>query len=319
MRGWCAAGLVALTLLVAVSGARAQSDDNEVGEDGNAYTLVEPDEVHASGVPVITEHEDVCNARLEFHTPRGRTVANITASRLAFKTERKCRIIAEDAYVSIDYAAKSGVVIRRTANATQLAEVREALRAGKDLSSLNYQSLVAVEPLVVERVEDRLAQVFADGEHLRDGHAPAEAVGDSSDHFVVGHGISGVAAREINAFVQPAAVGESDGDVVGDALGIAPVHLRVFDDPKRLDRDYPEAMGKVEWDVARPSDWSTLIPIIGYLIIFNSTLAHYAELISELNGNSHAHSPMSVHPRLFLIYFGLCYVVAGSECAHQSL
>ena len=36
-----------------------------------------------------------------------------------------------------------------------------------------------------------------------------------------------------------------------------------------------------------PKRLTVLIPIIGYLIIFNSTLAHYAELISVLNGNSH--------------------------------
>lgn len=28
----------------------------------------------------------------------------------------------------------------------------------------------------------------------------------------------------------------------------------------------PDAMSKVQWDVARPSDWSTLIPIIGYIL-----------------------------------------------------
>ena len=76
----------------------------------------EPDEIQAAGVSVLTEHEDVASARLTFDTPAGPCIANITASRLAFKTERKIRIIAEDAYVSIDYAKKAGVVIRKTAN-----------------------------------------------------------------------------------------------------------------------------------------------------------------------------------------------------------
>ena len=54
----------------------------------------EPDEVHASGVPVITEHEDICNARLVWNHAGpggGRCVANVTASRLALKTERVTR------------------------------------------------------------------------------------------------------------------------------------------------------------------------------------------------------------------------------------
>lgn len=120
---------------------------------GASERTLEPDEVQASAVPVITGHEDICNARLTWNTSRGRTVANITASRLAFKTERKCRIVAEDAYVSIDYAAKAGVVIRRTANESQLREVRDALRAGTDLSSLDYSKLVAIEPLAVDDAE----------------------------------------------------------------------------------------------------------------------------------------------------------------------
>lgn len=122
---------------------------------------VEPAEIQASSVAVIGEHEDVCNARLVFETPRGRCVANITASRLALKTERKTRIVCEDGYVSIDYAAKSGVLIRRTANEAQLAEVREKLRAGADLSTLNYAELIDVEPLQADDA-DQLRMQIAD-------------------------------------------------------------------------------------------------------------------------------------------------------------
>lgn len=132
----------------------------------------EPDEVQASAVPVVTEHEDVCNARLTFRTPRGRCVANITASRLAMKTERKIRIIAEDAYVSIDYAAKAGVLIRRTANAEQLAEVREGLRAGNDLSSMNYASLVRIEPLEVDDAEPLRLELEDFVRAVREGRRP---------------------------------------------------------------------------------------------------------------------------------------------------
>lgn len=114
---------------------------------------VEPESVDASGVAVLTEHEDVCNARLTFRLPYGRCVANITASRLAFKTERKTRITGENGYVSIDYAKKTGTLIRRTANALQMEEVRDALRGGADLSMLDYSNLVAVEPLTIDDVD----------------------------------------------------------------------------------------------------------------------------------------------------------------------
>lgn len=114
---------------------------------------VEPTDVQAAGVPVVTEHADVCNARLRFQMPHGVCVANITASRLALKSERKIRIVAEDAYISIDYAKKAGVMIRKTANELQLNAVRDALRNGQDLSNLKYDELVAVENLKIDDAE----------------------------------------------------------------------------------------------------------------------------------------------------------------------
>lgn len=132
----------------------------------------EPVDVQASGVAVMTEHEDVCNARLTFEQPQGRCVANITASRLALKTERKIRIVAEDAYVSIDYAKKAGVVIRRTANEAQLAEVRAELRKGTDLSDLNYHDLVAVENLAIDDAEPLRMQLESFLDAVRTGRRP---------------------------------------------------------------------------------------------------------------------------------------------------
>src|ERR1700681_4261929 len=53
-----------------------------------------------------------------------------------------------------------------------------------------------------------------------------------------------------------------------------------------------------------------LIPLIGYLIIFNSYVVHYLELPKEFAG---AQPPGSaVSPRLLLIYFGLSALAAGS-------
>ena len=141
---------------------------------------IEPTEVHASGVSVVTEHEDVCNARLVFEAPQGKCVANITASRLALKTERKVRIVGDDAYVSIDYANKSGVLIRRTANQAQLTDVREALRSGKDLSSLDYSDLVTLDPLTVDDAEPLRLQLEAFLHAVRTGSRPDI---DASDGF----------------------------------------------------------------------------------------------------------------------------------------
>jgi predicted dehydrogenase len=133
----------------------------------------EPDEVHASAVSVLGEAEDVCNARLTFTGADGATcVANVTASRLAMKTERKIRIISESAYVSADFVNRAGTVVRKSANAEQLAALRERLRAGEDLSAVNYLDLVRVEPLAVAAGEPLKLQMDDFLGAVRNGRRP---------------------------------------------------------------------------------------------------------------------------------------------------
>jgi predicted dehydrogenase len=134
----------------------------------------EPDEIQASGFPVITQHEDICNARLTFRRPppHGTCVASISASRLALKTERVTRITGENAYIKIDYAAKKGTVIRRTANQVQMEEVREQLRRGMDLTSLKWQDLVNIENLEIDDAEPITMEIQAFLEAVRTGQRP---------------------------------------------------------------------------------------------------------------------------------------------------
>lgn len=115
----------------------------------------EPEEIHANAVCVLGQAEDVCNARLVFPAAADgvRPVANVTASRLGLKTERKLRIISEDAYVSADFVTRGGRVVRKRANQQQLDEVRRQLAAGADLSGVDYLSLIAEEPLAVKAGE----------------------------------------------------------------------------------------------------------------------------------------------------------------------
>ncbi len=93
----------------------------------------EPTDIYANAVSVMGEAEDVCNARLVF--PAGADglscTANVTASRLALKTERKLRIISEDAYVSADFVKRSVTLIQKTENDPQLSELRHRLAQGE--------------------------------------------------------------------------------------------------------------------------------------------------------------------------------------------
>ena len=112
--------------------------------------------VHACGVALLGEHEDVADARLEFEDG---CVAKITASRLALKTERKLRVFSEDGYISLDYATKSGLSIRRTGNISTLHEIRDALAAGTDLTSLDYTDLVNIQQLTINDEEPLTAEL----------------------------------------------------------------------------------------------------------------------------------------------------------------
>jgi len=75
-------------------------------------SLVNAEVVHieAVGVPVLTHSTDIANARLRFANG---CIANITASRVALKKERKLRIFQADTYVSVDYGEKHVRVCRR--------------------------------------------------------------------------------------------------------------------------------------------------------------------------------------------------------------
>jgi predicted dehydrogenase len=103
--------------------------------------------VDATGVPVLGEHEDIANARLVFANG---CVANLTASRLALKTERRMRVFSEDAYVSLDFHKQYGLIIRKAANADLLERVRHELAAGADLTDLDYTGLVNVDELQMD-------------------------------------------------------------------------------------------------------------------------------------------------------------------------
>lgn len=65
--------------------------------------------VEASGVAVITETEDIANARITFE--KG-CVANITASRISTRPMRKLRIFQKNAYISLDFLEKKAEVYR---------------------------------------------------------------------------------------------------------------------------------------------------------------------------------------------------------------
>jgi len=66
--------------------------------------------VEAVGVPVLTTSVDIANARLRFANG---CIANVTASRVSAKRERKLRIFQADAYFSLDFDLRQVRLCRR--------------------------------------------------------------------------------------------------------------------------------------------------------------------------------------------------------------
>lgn len=66
--------------------------------------------IHAAGIPVITGLTDIANTRLEFMNG---CVANVTASRISTKNERKIRLFQQDAYISVDFANHDINIVRK--------------------------------------------------------------------------------------------------------------------------------------------------------------------------------------------------------------
>ncbi|MCM8832066.1 MAG: Gfo/Idh/MocA family oxidoreductase [Candidatus Omnitrophica bacterium] len=69
--------------------------------------------IEAKGVKVLSKTTDIANARLTF---KGGCVANITASRISLKKERKIRIFLTNCYISLDYAQQEVQIYKKKNN-----------------------------------------------------------------------------------------------------------------------------------------------------------------------------------------------------------
>jgi len=69
--------------------------------------------VEAKGVKVLSKKEDIANARITF---KNGCVANITASRISAKKERKIRIFLSHCYISLDFAEQHAEIYQKIKN-----------------------------------------------------------------------------------------------------------------------------------------------------------------------------------------------------------
>jgi predicted dehydrogenase len=114
---------------------------------------VDVTELHAVGIPILTDKVDAANARLEFASG---AVANITASRVGTEKIRKMRFFQPRDYVAVDYVTNHASISSLAPSSagawpgvrTQVLEIRnvEPLRA--EIESFLYAAANHSRPVV---------------------------------------------------------------------------------------------------------------------------------------------------------------------------
>ena len=117
----------------------------------------EPIAIQAIGANILTEHEDLANARLTFADG---CVANLSCSRLALATQRTFQVFSDELYISLDLYKKSGFVVNKSQNAERVRQALAKLSNGRlDGPIPNWTELVQTEPLTIDQTEPMRLQL----------------------------------------------------------------------------------------------------------------------------------------------------------------
>ena len=112
-------------------------------------------EVDGVGVPVLSESEDIANARLKFENG---CVANLTVSRVSPERMRKIRVFSggeSSSYVSLDYQKQEGYIYRIAAEGAEKSSLWQKLLHAKDTAIVSEFAgkKVVREPVPIEKEE----------------------------------------------------------------------------------------------------------------------------------------------------------------------
>lgn len=132
--------------------------------------------VDAVGIPVLSQSEDIANARLRFANG---CVANLTVSRIAVERMRKIRVFSGGemvSYVSLDYRAQEGYILRVAREGEEESSLLKKVLAaklgvGKDSTIVSEFAgrRIVREPVPIEKAEPLKVELqsFIDCVHAR--------------------------------------------------------------------------------------------------------------------------------------------------------
>jgi predicted dehydrogenase len=110
--------------------------------------------ISAIGFNLVSEKEDIANARLEFANG---CVANVTASRISAKKERKIRFFQRNAYINVDYMKP---------------EVKVYKLKGEPRGVLDLAKMVDYQELKIDKIEPLKAELSAFVDCVINGREP---------------------------------------------------------------------------------------------------------------------------------------------------
>jgi predicted dehydrogenase len=116
-----------------------------------ALTRMEPSEIHAAGIRVLSHNVDIANVRLAF--PNG-CIANLTASRVSTERVRKLRLFQPRQYVSVDYSRQDLLAIG-VDEQRQVRILPQAVEKGEPLKKQDGHFLACVRSRATPRVDGR--------------------------------------------------------------------------------------------------------------------------------------------------------------------
>ncbi len=120
-------------------------------------------DIHAMGVPVITDHVDIANARIVFENG---AVANVTASRVSGKKFRRIRVFERDHYYGLDYTDQKLQTAR--------AEHKSAESEWPDIVSEEID--IEPRPPLDAELEDFINNIRTGSKPMVDGRVGLEAL-----------------------------------------------------------------------------------------------------------------------------------------------
>lgn len=110
--------------------------------------------IDAVGINVISDKEDIANARIVFEN---NCVANVTASRVSIKPMRKMRLFSEDMYISLDYQKRDAVICRKSPKLNvKTLNIDDNVSTIADLGNYSFGDLLQREQIRMDSTDEPL-------------------------------------------------------------------------------------------------------------------------------------------------------------------